>query len=252
MDMQEIRNAALAYYQNLSDELKQKATERFKEMDSNGNGTISINEFRRSLGSSEIKRCFQLLDKTGDGKLDFNEFITLYYLVESGRGVFCSGNGCKASPFLNGLYFTCVECFHNNEAATFDLCTSCYRDGEYVHNHASFLDNYVLLRSKAACESTTPTEDDHHEVNAAESAEPISRGLVKVSDLFSRFGSSESPSSPKIDGGSYESGSEYDAESDQVSRSGSKRRAVFEAIKSLNSQVSIGDAAADESSCSIM
>ncbi|XP_024196488.1 uncharacterized protein LOC112199748 [Rosa chinensis] len=250
MDMQEIHNAALAYYHNLSDELKQKASEKFKEMDSNDNGTISIKEFRRSLGSSEIKRCFKLLDKTGDGKLDFNEFITLYYLVESGRGVFCDGHGCKASPFLNGLYFTCVECFHNNEAATFDLCTSCYRDGKYVHNHASFLDNYVFLRSKAACESTTPTEDDHHEVSAAESAQPISRGLQTVSDLFGRSGPSEMPSSPKSDS---ESDSEFNAESNQVSQSGSKRRAVFEAIKSLNSQVSIGDAAADESgSCSIM
>ena len=160
--MEEIRDAALAYYHNLPENLKNLASAKFKEIDSDGSGTISIKEFKKSMGrsfdndSKIMKRSFKELDKNGDGKLDFDEYITLYYLVESGRvQVYCAGSECEFAPFLKGLYFTCVDCFHHDEDETFDLCTSCYRHGEYSHNHTNFVDNYVLLRSKAACCGST-------------------------------------------------------------------------------------------------
>ncbi|GMY26937.1 hypothetical protein FCV25MIE_22179 [Fagus crenata] len=46
-----------------------------------------------------------------------------------------------------GLYFTCVACF-DSASNTYDLCTDCYSERRYRHHHISFLDNYVLLRSK--------------------------------------------------------------------------------------------------------
>jgi hypothetical protein len=162
--MEEIREAALAYYHNLPENSKKLASAKFKEIDSDGSGTISMKEFKKSMGSSFdndskiMKRSFKELDKNGDGKLDFNEYITLYYLVESGRVmVYCAGNGCEAAPFLKGLYFTCVDCFHENKVETFDLCTSCYRNGDYKHNrdHTNFADNHILLLSKAACNGST-------------------------------------------------------------------------------------------------
>ncbi|KAK9931274.1 hypothetical protein M0R45_018558 [Rubus argutus] len=160
--MEEIREAALASYHNLPEDQKKLALAKFKEIDSDGSGTINMKEFKKSMGSSFdndsniMKRGFKELDKNGDSKLDFKEYITLYYLVESGRVlVYCAGSGCKFEPFLKGLYFTCVDCFHHDEDETFDLCTSCYRHGKYCHEHTNFVDNYVLLRSKAACSGST-------------------------------------------------------------------------------------------------
>ncbi|KAM5553374.1 hypothetical protein ABKV19_025537 [Rosa sericea] len=222
--MEEIREAALAYYHNLPEDLQKLASAKFKEIDSNGNDTISIREFKKSMGSSFdndsviMKRSFKELDKNGDGKLDFNEYITLYYLVESGRVlIYCAGDGCEAAPFLKGLYFTCVDCFHHNENETFDLCTSCYRNADFVHEHTNFVDNHVLLRSKAACCEST--------------SEPCSSGSDSESNQVSRSGSKRV----------------------QVKRSGSKRRAVFGAIKSgVSVAHAVGNVAADAASCSIM
>ncbi|XP_024196845.2 uncharacterized protein LOC112200070 [Rosa chinensis] len=222
--MEEIRKAALAYYNNLPKDLQKLASAKFKEIDSSGDGTISIEEFKKSMGSSFhnnsviMERSFKELDNNGDRKLDFNEYITLYYLVESGRVlIYCAGNGCKAAPFLKGLYFTCVDCFHHNKNGTFDLCTSCYHNADFVHEHTNFVDNHVLLRSKAACCEST--------------SEPCSPGSDSESNQVSRTGSKGVP----------------------VNRSGSKRRALLGAIKSGASVTrAVGNMASDVASCSIM
>ena len=52
------------------------------------------------------KSFFEELDKDGDGTLDFEEFITLYYLLRTGRLLFCNGHECQV--FLNGLFFFSV------------------------------------------------------------------------------------------------------------------------------------------------
>ncbi|KAL6189373.1 hypothetical protein ACLB2K_040762 [Fragaria x ananassa] len=224
--MEEIREAALAYYHNLPEDLHKLASAKFKEIDSNDNGTISLREFKNSMRSSFdndsviMKRSFKELDKNGDGKLDFNEYITLYYLLESGRLlIYCAGDGCEDdAPFLKGHYFTCVDCFHHNENETFDLCTSCYRNGKFAHEHTNFLDNHVLLRSKAACCDEAISE-------------PSSSGSDSESNQVSRSGSQRV----------------------QVNRSGSKRTAVFGAVKSgLSVAQAVGSVASNVASCSIM
>ncbi|KAK9906022.1 hypothetical protein M0R45_000146 [Rubus argutus] len=150
-DMKEIRDAALAYYHNLSEQQKLDVYAFFQKMDTDGDGAITFKEFEQIFASSShgdhFNRIFQDVDKNGDGSLDFEESVTLYYSLVNGRVIGC--DGCRVS-FIKGLYFTCVDCFHHNETITFDLCSSCYGSRNYVHHHSNFLDNYALLRSKAA------------------------------------------------------------------------------------------------------
>ncbi|KAH7521994.1 hypothetical protein FEM48_Zijuj07G0090800 [Ziziphus jujuba var. spinosa] len=89
---------------------------------------------------------FMELDRNGDGILDFEEFLCLYYLLTSGRLVFCDSHGCGA--FLKGLHFSCLECFSGPEN-TYDLYPSCFNNKNYHHNHALLLDNFTLLRCMA-------------------------------------------------------------------------------------------------------
>ncbi|KAL6185193.1 hypothetical protein ACLB2K_041327 [Fragaria x ananassa] len=119
-------------------------------MDKDGDGSITIKEFEEILTISSrhnANRLFRAMDKNGDGVLDFEEAITFYYVLCNYRMV--GRDGCKDS-LLTGLYFTCVDCFDHNQTTTFDLCISCYRTRNYVHQHCNFLDNYALLRTKAA------------------------------------------------------------------------------------------------------
>ena len=147
--MEEIREIAKAYYNNLTEGQKSKAKEIFLSMDLNKDGRVSVSEYVKVMGEKGFKSCsnetfFSELDKDGDGMLDFEEFKSLYYLYKSDRLVFCDGHGCRA--FLKGVYFTCVDCF-NKGSNSFDLCLSCFSNKNYSHKHSTILDNYMLLRS---------------------------------------------------------------------------------------------------------
>ncbi|XP_062154178.1 uncharacterized protein LOC133862394 [Alnus glutinosa] len=150
MNMEELHMAAAAYYNNSASHLKQLAANFFYSMDTNGDGLVSFDEFYnffRQSGYNWIDpNFFRSLDRNRDGSLDFYEVLTLYYVMKT-RGVWCQN--CKAC--LMELYFTCVQCF-DTAPTTYDLCASCYYKREFCHYHAttdpSFLDNYVLLRSK--------------------------------------------------------------------------------------------------------
>ncbi|XP_010277593.1 PREDICTED: uncharacterized protein LOC104611989 [Nelumbo nucifera] len=145
--MEEIREVALSYYHACSAETKQMILNFFRELDSDQNGYITINEFTDYLmrkGCSCLNPNFFLeLDKDRNGLLDFEEVITFYYIVEFMRLVFCDGCGC----FLKSSYFTCVDCYYSNEDNnTYDLCPRCYRTGNYARGHELFLDNHALLQ----------------------------------------------------------------------------------------------------------
>ncbi|XWS53794.1 hypothetical protein CRYUN_Cryun10bG0030900 [Craigia yunnanensis] len=147
--MDEIRDTAKAYYRN-SPKLQSDARACFKSWDKNGDEKIDLQEFYDKLNQQGIKGLanqsfFKELDKNGNGTLDFDEFLTLYYIIESGRFEFCEG--CEV--FLKGVYFTCVQCYNDSTTDTFDLCRSCYENEKFQHHaNATFVDNYMLLRSK--------------------------------------------------------------------------------------------------------
>ncbi|KAG5560430.1 hypothetical protein RHGRI_003670 [Rhododendron griersonianum] len=146
MDYNKIRGAAMAYYANLSDEEQRKAWEFFKSIDTDGNGTISRREYSRSLakmGYPDTQNAFKMLDKNGDGALDFKECITLFYIITvHNGGVFCDGCGIN----LWDIYFVCVGCYMAG-GNTYDLCCDCYRTKNFNHQNAVFCDNFKLLRS---------------------------------------------------------------------------------------------------------
>ncbi|XVF38484.1 hypothetical protein REPUB_Repub20aG0106100 [Reevesia pubescens] len=150
--MDEIRETALAYYANLPESKKQKASEFFKSLDKDGDGKIDLQEYMDALNQRGIRKMssdsfFKELDKDGSGSLDFDEVITLFYLIESERRLYCDGSGCGV--FLKGVYFTCVQCFNSAKSNSFDICCSCYHNHNFKHHDdAIFCDNYVLLLNK--------------------------------------------------------------------------------------------------------
>ncbi|CAN8324294.1 unnamed protein product [Cochlearia groenlandica] len=147
--MDELNEAAIAYYNNGSTEQQNLSWQFFRAMDMDGNGHVSLQEYtdflRRTAGLAWVHPdMFRELDRNGDGQLDFWEVLTLYYVART-RTISC--RTCLRP--LNGLHFTCVECFDSPSGGhTFDLCVKCYMRRTYTHQHRLFLDSYVLLRSK--------------------------------------------------------------------------------------------------------
>ncbi|CBI23727.3 hypothetical protein VitviT2T_006818 [Vitis vinifera] len=145
--MEEIREAALAYYEAGTQEQKQLAWAFFQTLDVDGDGTVSVQEFVNFLRGRGYRlfdnpNFYRALDRDGNGCLDFHEVLTFFYIIKSGRP-FCDGCGI----FLKGLFFTCLNCYESSHT-TFDLCSACYRGKRFSHQHAAILDNYTLLTHK--------------------------------------------------------------------------------------------------------
>ncbi|KAG5560450.1 hypothetical protein RHGRI_003685 [Rhododendron griersonianum] len=145
-----MRGAAMAYYAKMS-EVQRQSFERFNRLiDGNGDGKVSFEEYFDYISIQGYNHLpwnlFQLLDENSRGYLDFEECVTLFYMITCNRFVFCGGYNCK-SPLLLGLHFVCVECYRVGKG-TFSLCSSCYRDTNFDHEHSTFLDNYDLLHTK--------------------------------------------------------------------------------------------------------
>ncbi|XP_011011795.1 PREDICTED: uncharacterized protein LOC105116247 isoform X1 [Populus euphratica] len=153
--MEEIRRAAGAYYKHLPENNKEQARETFNAMDKNRDGKISVREYMDYLNEKKAtdfthQSIFSALDKDGNGSLDFNEAIVLYYIMQSGRAIICQS--CKT--FLAGAYFSCSECFFNDSVSTYEICCECYGDNKFTHHDgAIFCDNYTLL-----CQSRSATQ----------------------------------------------------------------------------------------------
>lgn len=154
--MDELHQAAIAYYNNCSVEQQRLAWQFFQAMDVDKDGRVSLQEYSHFLcqtaGLAWVRpEMFRELDRNGDGQLDFWEVLTLYYVART-RTISC--RHCLRP--LNGLYFTCVTCFDAPCSDTFDLCLNCYRQRWYSHPHCLFLDSYVLLRSRRSHDPEVP------------------------------------------------------------------------------------------------
>ncbi|KAF3456631.1 hypothetical protein FNV43_RR01285 [Rhamnella rubrinervis] len=126
--MKEIREAAVAYCKNMPEDVREKASSLFQSMDTSGDNKISCAEFSNHKelevcgDQKSVQRLFEELDENGDKFLD-----------------------------LVGLYFTCRPCFDQGDSFA-NYCTACYSNGRHrshEHDHEAFVDNYVLLLSKA-------------------------------------------------------------------------------------------------------
>ncbi|KAM5553386.1 hypothetical protein ABKV19_025545 [Rosa sericea] len=157
MEMEQLHAAALAYYKHGSPELQGLAWSFFQSMDTNGDKRISYSEFNDFLDQSGHRwilndpNFFKKLDRNRDGGLDFEEVITVYYIIKT-RRVMCRG----CSVYLCGLYFTCVACFDGADQNTYDLCPVCYRNWNFNHNHSYFLANHIVLLRAKRCTPPPP------------------------------------------------------------------------------------------------
>ncbi|KAL7177557.1 hypothetical protein ACSBR2_030841 [Camellia fascicularis] len=145
--MEEIRNAAQIYYETAPKDVKRLARDLFEKMDSNKDGKVSPDEFARFMTEGEYVAMnnptfFKKINKNKNRKLDFDDVKTLCYILVSRRPL-C--DGCR--EFIEGMYFTCFECF--TKAESFCLHPRCFRKKKYDHKptHSHFVDNYALLES---------------------------------------------------------------------------------------------------------
>jgi hypothetical protein len=144
--MEDLHEAALAYYNNAPRDLQRLAWNFYLALDRDGDGQVSYSEYVQFLQQSYgwiRPNFFMDLDRNGDGSLDFWEVLTLYYVVKTRGSVWCQG--CQSC--LVGLYFTCVTCFDSG-SRSYDMCPGCYKRRRFSHQHSYFLDNHVMLRAK--------------------------------------------------------------------------------------------------------
>ncbi|KAL5727426.1 hypothetical protein ACHQM5_000626 [Ranunculus cassubicifolius] len=142
-----IQKMAVAYYANSSDECKEKMKVFFNSMDGDGNGVISLSEFKSYLKKNTLAfrpELFAELDQDRNGSLDFDEVVTFYYMVNV-RNLFCAC--CEI--YLDKEYYTCVNCFlDRRDNKSFNICLACYRNNQYAStNHENFIDNHLILKS---------------------------------------------------------------------------------------------------------
>ncbi|XP_061944805.1 uncharacterized protein LOC133668812 [Populus nigra] len=160
--MEEIRRAAEAYYKHLPEEKKKSARDTFEAMDENEDGKISLREYVDYLKKNNNTvfthpSLFTALDKDGNGSLDFEETIVLYYIMQSGRALICQ----SCNTFLADVYFSCNQCFCLDESpSTYDLCCDCYGGKSFTHHDdAIFWDNYTLLSRSRSLALKAPEQN---------------------------------------------------------------------------------------------
>ncbi|KAL5727428.1 hypothetical protein ACHQM5_000627 [Ranunculus cassubicifolius] len=145
--MEGIREMALAYYANSSDDCKETVKNIFNSLGGNKNGLVRSSEVQRYLEKNMPAFRLELLrelDGDRDGCLDFEKFVTFYYMVTV-RNLFC--DSCEL--YLKEEYYTCVKCFlDQSNDRTCNICLTCHQTKQYDNtgNH-SFLDNYNMLNS---------------------------------------------------------------------------------------------------------
>ncbi|XP_061943832.1 uncharacterized protein LOC133668105 [Populus nigra] len=191
--MERIRQVAVAYYENLPEEKKRYARFIFDEMDKNRDGQIDLDEYVEYLKKHNNTiftdpSMFRALDKDGDGSLDFEESITLYYILQSGRALFCK---C-CHTFLADVYFSCFQCFCLHESpSTYDLCCDCYGGKKFTHHDdAIFWDNCTLLSKSRSLALEAPIQKRRNVLENVGTIAEVTGMVVNGAVFASSFGCS--------------------------------------------------------------
>ncbi|XP_010243840.1 PREDICTED: uncharacterized protein LOC104587812 isoform X2 [Nelumbo nucifera] len=142
-EMDEIRVAAAAYYENCPKGEIQEVEKTFRDLDADSKGKVSFKEFDAFYSATGVTDELVYLDRDGDGYLDLQDAIVYYYIDKTRARC----QVCK--HFINGMYYSCIECFGQKgsfgDRKTYNLCFSCYPTGRLDHPHF-FLDNYTFLQ----------------------------------------------------------------------------------------------------------
>ncbi|KAH6833084.1 hypothetical protein C2S53_005722, partial [Perilla frutescens var. hirtella] len=179
--MEELRNIAELHYEAASPRVRHLASNFFNSMDEDGDGKVDVWEFlsfvwRKGYAHLGNEELFKELDVAGNGALGFDEVMTLYYIMKSGRPI-C--DGCR--KFIHGVFFSCVQCFRSARNS-FNLCCRCYKHSHGCgHTHpggTDFLDNYTLLQTIRESSLITHRDYDQQRAHGQPSS---SRAIVPAS-----------------------------------------------------------------------
>ncbi|KAH7415394.1 hypothetical protein KP509_14G040500 [Ceratopteris richardii] len=130
-----LHRAAELYYESQPNAVQMQLCTLFQRLDINGDGRITEAEYKSLLTSPSL---FALLDRDGNGELDFEECKCLFFLVKQQTEA-CGGCG---KLLLEGILYVCVEC------NAFYLCPTCYgarKNLRPVHPHSNFLLRQSLI-----------------------------------------------------------------------------------------------------------
>ncbi|XP_057772254.1 uncharacterized protein LOC130991855 isoform X2 [Salvia miltiorrhiza] len=163
--MEGMREIARSYYERASEAERDSITQSFAKLDVDGDGRISLAEFKKSVSSwLRAEAVFEKLDGNGDGCLDFDEFLCLHYMEKKVDIARCGG----CWDLLVGPYFSCLLCMGRG-ADTYDLCCSCYRHAAFEHEHSAqyMMDHHSLLmvfRSRTAAAEKSQNKKEMEEL----------------------------------------------------------------------------------------
>nr|DAD22500.1 TPA_asm: hypothetical protein HUJ06_023963 [Nelumbo nucifera] len=139
--------------------MKQLAKKFFEAIDSDRDGKVSMKEFEDFLQRSTKCRnynfkpsLFTKLDNNGHDLIDFEEAIVFYYIIKW-RAIFCH----ECGSFVEGLYFTCVECFRDKCRDTYNLCSTYFHSTKQCSEHQLLVDNYAMLQMRRQSTSIVTT-----------------------------------------------------------------------------------------------
>ncbi|XP_073128215.1 uncharacterized protein [Henckelia pumila] len=190
-----MKELARAYYERSSEEERNLMNQGFAKLDTSRDGRISHLEFKTLFNPGEsYEAYFRLFDVNGDGSLDFDEFLAIYYYyVKLGMFLICSGCSC----FLLGPFFSCSLCLGKG-GDTFDLCCACYRGGRVSHHHSkeNLLDQYSLIKllmSRATADAQEASPEMQTAGADSQKCERIKKEMEELQEIATALHRAGSP-----------------------------------------------------------
>ncbi|KAG6394869.1 hypothetical protein SASPL_145459 [Salvia splendens] len=123
------RRIARGLYERASQSEKREASEFYEKLKSKRDGKIRALDFNKGVESSLSKeKIFKQLDLDGDGFLDFDDVLLLFYHSIKKAITILRCRGC--SILIYGTAHSCFQCFFNTADHRFSLCHDCNSTGK--------------------------------------------------------------------------------------------------------------------------